>query len=69
MKGEDIRIALRQKCRIVHNDPKSQTQIIYDYAQAWRVSVDMYGEFISSLELVKGGSVTVALANQCEFMR
>lgn len=66
MTNDEIKKALYKKCPIIHHDKKSGCDVVYGYAQAWRVSVDMYGEFISSLELVKGQSITVAKADECD---
>ena len=69
MTNDEIKRALLERLPIVHEDRVRRTVIIYDYAKAWRVTVDKFGRFISSLELVTGGkirSVTVALAEECK---
>ncbi|MBR5273578.1 MAG: hypothetical protein IKU25_09370 [Clostridia bacterium] len=66
MTNDEIKKALISKCLIIHHDKKSGVDIVYGYAQAWRVCVDVYGDFISSLELVKNQSVTIAKADECE---
>lgn len=71
MTNDEIKKALRTRCPILHRDRNQQTAITYAYAQAWRVSVDFRGDFISSLELVSGGkirSMTIADANDCEIV-
>ena len=70
MTNDEIKQALREHCKVKHINRTHQTAIVYDYAQAWRVTVDKFGRFISSLELVTrvGGrlSVTIANADECE---
>ena len=69
MTNDEIKKALRERCRIRHKCRKAHTAIVYQYAQAWRVTVDKNGQFVFSLELVTGGnpaSMTVALADECE---
>ena len=69
MTNDEIKEALRNQCKIAHLDKTHRTAIVYDHAQAWRVTVDKFGRFISSLELVTGGnhpSVTIANADECE---
>lgn len=66
MTNDEIKRALRTRCLIIHRDPKQQTVTAYSHAQAWRVSVDKFGAFISSLELVGNNTVTIALAEECE---
>lgn len=69
MTNDEIKKALREKCKIAHKDKTHRTAFVYEYAQAWRVTVDQYGRFISSLELVTGGnhsSITIANADECE---
>ena len=61
MTGEEARIALKtgQKIRFAG--------VTYDYAQAWRVSVEhQHGNFIQSLELVKNNTVVQARIEDCE---
>ena len=70
MTNEEIRAALMNKSRIVYDG------ILYNRAQAWRVSVSPKGDFISSLELIQrrkradglGEYVTVVIApaEKCE---
>ena len=70
MTNEEIRAALMNKSRIVYDG------ILYNRAQAWRVSVSPKGEFISSLELIQRRrrtdglgmceTVVVAPAEKCE---
>ena len=72
MTNDEIKIALRERLPIRHRDRARQTAFVYEYAQAWRVTVDKYGRFISSLELVTGGNVrsmTVASADECEILK
>ena len=69
MTNDEIKKALRERLPIRHKYPLHKNAIIYHHAQAWRVSVDYQGNFISSLELVTGGnrcSVTVAPVEECE---
>lgn len=69
MTNDEIKKALREHLPIKHRCEAHQTAIIYAYAQAWRVTVDIAGRFISSLELVAGGnrpSITIANADECE---
>lgn len=71
MTNDEIKQALRERCKIKHIDNAHQTVIVYDHAQAWRVTLDKFGRFISSLELVTGGnrlSVTIANAEECELV-
>lgn len=72
MTNDEIKEALKSKCRIKHNYREHQTAIIYHHVQAWRVTVDKDGRFISSLELVTGGNrptVITARAEDCEIWR
>ena len=72
MTNDEIKQALRERCRIRHKCKSAQTVIVYRYAQAWRVTVDKHGQFVSSLELVTCGnpaSMTVALADECEIWK
>lgn len=72
MTNDEIKQALRERCKIKHTDRAHQTAIVYDHAQAWRVTLDKFGHFISSLELVTGGSrpsVTIANAEECELWK
>ncbi len=72
MTNDEIKQALRERLPIRHRDRAHQTAITYAYAQAWRVTVDKYGRFVSSLELVTGGairSMTVAAAEECEILK
>lgn len=69
MTNEEIKKALLERLPIRHNCNLHGTAIIYAYAQAWRVSVDYQGNFISCLELVSCGnrnSITVAPVEECE---
>ena len=68
MTNDEIKRALRTRCLIIHRDPKQQTENVYAFAQAWRVTVNDRWEYVSSLELVKGNSVTIAPADQCEII-
>ena len=72
MTNDEIKQALREHCKIAHHDRMHQTTIVYDFAQAWRVTLDKFGRFISSLELVKHfgycSSVTIANAEECELL-
>ena len=72
MTNDEIKKALREHCPIRHLSEAHQTAIVYAYAQAWRVTVDIAGRFISSLELVAGGncpSITIANADECEILK
>lgn len=72
MTNDEIKKALRDHCKITHHDRAHQTAIVYDHAQAWRVTVDDDGHFISTLELVDAGnhlSVTIAKADECEIWK
>ena len=72
MTNEEIKAALKSKCRIVYDG------IAYTRAQAWRVSVSTKGEFISSLELISQRkrndgpgyyeTVVIAPVDKCEVM-
>lgn len=71
MTNDEIKIALRKRCPIIHNYKYRQTKIKYLYARAWRVTVDRYtGAFVSELELVDrtGRSITIAPADECEML-
>lgn len=71
MTNDEIKKALLLRCPIRHRNRAHETAIVYAYAQAWRVSVNYRGEFISSLELVTGGNVhslTVAAIEECELL-
>ena len=73
MSNEQIREALKSRCRIMYDG------IMYTRAQAWRVSVSDRGEFISSLELIERRprsdapgwmeTVVVAPVEKCEVFR
>ena len=72
MTNDEIKQALRDRCKISHIDKAQQTFIVYDHVRAWRVTVDKFGRFISSLELVASGStpsVTIAAADECEIWK
>ena len=72
MTNDEIKQALRERCPVIHHERTHQTAITYAYAQAWRVTVDKHGRFISSLELVTGvgiRSMTVAAADECEILK
>lgn len=65
MTNEEIRYALRAKCAVVWRGK------IYDYIQAWRVSVDAQTKkYISSLEIVERRPQSyvlyIALADEVE---
>lgn len=71
MTNDEIKQALSERLPIMHRDKTHQTAIVYDYAQAWRVTVDEHGQFVSSLELVTFGrikSIVIARAEECELM-
>ena len=72
MTNEEIKKSLRERLPIRHKCKLHDTAIIYAYAQAWRVSVDKNGNFISCLELVSGSncrSLTVAPVEECEIYK
>lgn len=70
MTNDEIKKALLSHCRVAHIiDKETGSAIVYDHAQAWRVTVDRNGHFISSLELVDAkhhSSLTIARADECE---
>lgn len=71
MTNDEIKQALRERCPVIHHERTHQTAITYAYAQAWRVTVDEHGQFVSSLELVTFGrikSIVIARAEECELM-
>lgn len=61
MTNDEIKTALKKKQKIRHNG------IVYERAQAWRVAIDIRGEWISSLELVdRENRLVIARADECE---
>ena len=61
MNGEEARVALKTRQKIRFGGA------LYDYAQAWRVSIDRQsGDYIQSLELVKNNTVVCARIEDCE---
>lgn len=72
MTADEIKQAIKSQRPILHRDRLRNTEIQYHHAQAWRVSLDYQGNYISSLELVSfppGSSVTIANADECELMQ
>lgn len=71
MTNDEIKEALIRKYKVRH--VVRGTSILYAYAQAWRCSVGIRGEFVSSLELVsltgEAPSVTIARADECEILK
>lgn len=73
MTNDEIKEALIRKYKVRHVDRVRGMSILYAYAQAWRCSVGIRGEFVSSLELVsltgEAPSVTIARADECEILK
>ncbi len=67
MTNEEIREVIGSDIKIRHTN--RGVVIVYDRAIAWRVSRDRHsGKLISSLELVKGNSLVIARADECEII-